>query len=67
MIGMGIGLTILIDATVIRCILVPSMMAILGDYTWWAPKVVQDCVTWAGLMEKYEHVDESNTPQEEKP
>lgn len=66
-IGMGIGLTILIDATVIRCILVPSMMAILGDYTWWAPKVVQDCVTWAGLMEKYEHVDESNTPQEEKP
>lgn len=66
-IGMGIALTILIDATVIRCILVPAMMAILGQYTWWAPKIVQDFVKIAGLMEKYDHLDESILPNDEKP
>jgi RND superfamily putative drug exporter len=52
-IGMGIGLTILLDATIIRCILVPAMMALFGEYTWWAPKPVQDAVTRLGLMEKH--------------
>lgn len=32
MIGMGIGLTILLDATVIRSILLPATMALMGDY-----------------------------------
>ncbi len=27
----------LIDATVIRALLVPSLMALLGKWNWWAP------------------------------
>jgi putative drug exporter of the RND superfamily len=33
--GVGIALAIFIDATVIRMILVPSLMKLLGDWNWW--------------------------------
>jgi RND superfamily putative drug exporter len=36
--GAGLALAILIDATVIRMILVPSLMAILGRWNWWLPR-----------------------------
>ena len=32
MIGMGIGLSIVMDATVTRCIFLPSIMATMGSY-----------------------------------
>lgn len=35
--GIGIALAILIDATLIRLLLVPSTMALLGKWNWWAP------------------------------
>ncbi len=35
--GMGLGAAILIDATIIRLVLVPSTMALLGDKNWWLP------------------------------
>jgi len=34
-IGIGIALAVLIDATVVRALLVPSLMAILGRWNWW--------------------------------
>ena len=33
--GLGLALAILIDATVIRLVLVPSLMAVLGRWNWW--------------------------------
>jgi RND superfamily putative drug exporter len=35
--GIGIAAAILIDATVIRLVLVPSLMTLLGKWNWWAP------------------------------
>ena len=35
--GLGIALAVLIDAFVIRLLLVPSLMALLGRWNWWAP------------------------------
>ena len=35
--GVGTALAVLIDATIIRALLVPSLMALLGDWNWWAP------------------------------
>jgi RND superfamily putative drug exporter len=35
--GFGLGAAILIDATIIRSILVPSAMALLGDRNWYMP------------------------------
>lgn len=35
--GLGVAVAILIDATIIRAILVPATMKLLGKYNWWAP------------------------------
>jgi putative drug exporter of the RND superfamily len=35
--GVGLTLAVLLDATVIRVILLPALMAILGRWNWWAP------------------------------
>jgi RND superfamily putative drug exporter len=36
--GFGLAVAILIDATVIRSILLPASMKLLGDYNWYLPK-----------------------------
>jgi RND superfamily putative drug exporter len=35
--GLGTALAVLIDATIIRALLVPSLMELLGKWNWWAP------------------------------
>ena len=37
-IGLGVALAVLIDATIVRALLVPSLMAILGRWNWWPSK-----------------------------
>ena len=36
--GLGMALAIIIDASLIRILLVPSTMALLGKFNWWAPR-----------------------------
>jgi putative drug exporter of the RND superfamily len=36
-IGLGLTVAVLIDATVVRCLLVPATMTLLGRWNWWAP------------------------------
>ena len=38
--GAGLALAVLLDATVVRLLLVPSLMAVLGSWNWWLPKRV---------------------------
>ena len=35
--GLGLAVSILVDATIVRIVLVPALMAILGRYNWWLP------------------------------
>jgi RND superfamily putative drug exporter len=37
-IGVGLAIAIAIDATIVRILIVPSVMRILGRANWWAPK-----------------------------
>jgi len=37
MLGVGVALAVLVDATVVRGLLVPAFMRIAGDANWWAP------------------------------
>ncbi|MFK4071139.1 MMPL family transporter [Streptomyces sp. NPDC029674] len=37
MLGLGTALAVLVDATVVRCLLVPALMGVFGRSTWWAP------------------------------
>jgi RND superfamily putative drug exporter len=35
--GLGLAVAILVDATVVRMLLVPSLMAVMGRWNWWLP------------------------------
>ncbi|WP_054047962.1 MMPL family transporter [Alloactinosynnema sp. L-07] len=39
--GVGLATAILIDATLIRAVVLPSLMAVLGDSNWWTPKFLR--------------------------
>jgi len=39
--GVGLAVAILIDATIIRGVLLPATMSLLGDWNWWLPKSLQ--------------------------
>jgi len=36
-VGIGIGLAVILDATVVRALLVPSTMRLMGRWNWWMP------------------------------
>jgi RND superfamily putative drug exporter len=36
--GFGTAVAVLIDATIVRALLVPALMRLLGDWNWWAPR-----------------------------
>ena len=36
--GVGLAAAILIDATIVRAVLLPSSMHLLGDWNWYLPK-----------------------------
>ncbi|MBV9088765.1 MAG: MMPL family transporter [Mycobacteriaceae bacterium] len=38
MFGLGLTLAVLVDATLVRMVLVPAFIHVLGTWTWWAPK-----------------------------
>jgi RND superfamily putative drug exporter len=37
-IGIGLGIAVVVDATVVRMLLVPATMRLLGRWNWWAPR-----------------------------
>jgi RND superfamily putative drug exporter len=39
--GLGTAIAVLLDATIVRGLLVPATMQLLGDWNWWAPRAVQ--------------------------
>jgi len=49
--GFSMALAVLIDATIVRGILVPAFMRVMGAVNWWAPRWVQRGVGRLGLYE----------------
>ncbi len=49
--GIGTALAVIIDATVIRALLVPALMALLGSRNWWAPAPLRRLHRRVGLSE----------------
>jgi RND superfamily putative drug exporter len=37
-IALGVALGVMLDATIVRAILVPSLMRLFGEWNWWAPE-----------------------------
>ena len=36
--GFGVALAVLLDATIVRALLVPALMRLFGERNWWAPR-----------------------------
>lgn len=51
-IGLGLTLAVLIDATVVRMLLVPATMALLGPRAWWAPRPLRRAHERFGVSEE---------------
>jgi RND superfamily putative drug exporter len=51
-IGLGLALAILIDATIVRALVVPATMRLMGKWNWWSP-------AWLGGSKNTEDVKES--------
>lgn len=49
MLGLGLAFAILLDATIVRAFLVPSLMKLFGSANWWAPKWMKWVFAKAGL------------------
>jgi RND superfamily putative drug exporter len=49
--GLGTALAVLIDATIVRALLVPSLMRLLGRWNWWAPAPLRRLHDRFGLSE----------------
>jgi RND superfamily putative drug exporter len=61
-IGLGLVLAVLIDATIVRCLLVPATMTLLGRRNWWAPGWLRGVHRRIGLSE---HQDSTPEPMAE--
>ncbi|MGH3683003.1 MAG: MMPL family transporter, partial [Natronosporangium sp.] len=51
MLGLGVALAVLVDATVVRCLLLPAVISMTGRATWWAPPVLRRLYDRFGLRE----------------
>jgi RND superfamily putative drug exporter len=53
MVGLGLVVAVFVDATVVRMLLVPSLMVLMGEANWWIPG-------WLDRVLPTIHLDESN-------
>jgi uncharacterized membrane protein YdfJ with MMPL/SSD domain len=50
--GVGTAAAVLIDAFVIRALLVPALMALLEDWNWWSPEPLRRLHEWLNVGEE---------------
>ncbi|GGQ70526.1 MMPL family transporter [Kitasatospora griseola] len=60
MMGVGMAVAVLIDATVVRLVLVPATMTLLGRHNWWLPRPLDRLLPQLRI----EHGEEPPTPAE---
>jgi len=51
MVGLGLAIAVLVDATVVRTLLLPALMRLLGRVNWWAPPALTRLHQRIGLAE----------------
>ncbi len=50
--GLGAAVAVLLDATIVRALLVPSLMELLGRWNWWAPRPLRRVHQRIGLAKR---------------
>jgi RND superfamily putative drug exporter len=51
MVGVGLALAVVVDATLVRMVLVPAVMKLAGKWNWWAPAPLATLHTHVGISE----------------
>lgn len=51
MLGLGLALAVLLDATLVRMVLVPAFMRVMGTANWWTPRWTKPVLAKAALRE----------------
>jgi hypothetical protein len=52
--GVGLAAAVLIDVTIVRAVLLPATMKLLGDWNWYLPR-------WLDWLPNLEHAGAANT------
>jgi trehalose monomycolate/heme transporter len=52
LLGVGMIIALVVDATIIRVLLVPSTMRLLGRANWWAPRPLRGLYARYGIREE---------------
>jgi putative drug exporter of the RND superfamily len=58
--GVGLAIAVLVDATIVRAVLLPATMTLLGDWNWYLPK-------WLEWLPQLSHGDSHEPPAAETP
>ncbi len=61
-IGVGMAIAVLVDATIIRVLLVPATMRLMGRWNWWAPGPLGRAADRLGFSHVEDDPDESDRP-----
>jgi uncharacterized membrane protein YdfJ with MMPL/SSD domain len=54
--GIGLAAAVLIDATIVRAVLLPATMKLLGEWNWYLPR-------WLGWLPRLEHAESADSPR----
>ena len=65
MMGVGIVVALIVDATIVRLLLVPASMRLLGNANWWAPSSLRRIRDRFGHDEGVDHADALERPADE--
>jgi RND superfamily putative drug exporter len=67
--GLGLLISVIVDATLVRMLLVPATLRLLGRYNWWAPKPLMllyerfslsDAIAERDGKDSRDHIDSRN-------
>lgn len=64
-IGIGLALAVLVDATLVRAVMVPATMRLLGDWNWWLPRPLRWLHDRIGISEGGDD-EEATAPVEQR-
>ncbi len=63
-IGVGMAIAVAVDATIIRVLLVPATMRLLGDWNWWAPGPLGRLAERLGFSHVEDEPDDPEDPHD---
>ena len=61
-IGIGIAISVFIDATVVRMLLVPAFLVLMGDYNWYCPYYLAKAIDFLKISDDHVKLENFSLP-----